>query len=507
LITPLRYPAFPQTNSQIISDDEFYISRLKNKKFFDQELLNCKTVEEILFLEECRAKSVLRHENGLKMRDVRKASSYSISSDDDYPGIPVSVMLPHAIANGYLDNQKKNSYKIVTDENYYTQEEWEQKEESVENIADEIQDVLSNVSKIIKDVSKDIDLSNTEHLYELAKKSEWKLMMDFQGFTLPGNSDSYKTCGTWRFSVCREHSYGKRIIHSCNRLSCPTCVKKAGQRIAKKIERRIWLYGLMIQKQSNQRRNPKPSHIIESIPADDIFWKWSKSKQQRVLKEMRRIAGITGGVSITHYWRFEAQKKNPYVSIHNHLIAFGWVSPTAKQDVFKKFGVNVVYHKPEGGTLFNRKNVFLVTYYLLSHCAIKKDKHSGHWFGDLSYRKVKNSYLKQFRDDVYIDEDAEIEKSKSCKMCGELLVPAKLNKHFHNWQGFLPDDEDMDNGCMFPDGLLLELDFFSEKMEFYTSNYTMIHHRTRREINKERIESNSLLYVRKTINQKILSWM
>jgi len=109
---------------------------------------------------------------------------------------------------------------------------------------------------------------------------------------------------------------------------------------------------------------------------------------------------------------------------------------------------------------------------------------------------------------VYILEDEDIEKSKSCKLCGEVLVPAKINKHFHNWQGFLPDDEDMGEGCMFAEGLLLEIDMIgNEKMEFYDESYNTIFHKSRKDREEERMQNNPLIYNRSTNSQKIESWM
>jgi len=511
--SPIRYPAIPQTNplEDAINQAEkkSYILRLRNEKFFDQELIQCDTLDKVIQLTEKRNLGIKIHENGIKFHEAKKLSNIQVYYDDNFQGIQITVELDHKVAAEIISQQNANSYLVRGENEIYSQFEWEEKEKAV--LQEQQQQLVQDKKEITKiddsNESSQINLekinpSNTTHLYEMAQNAQWRLMIDFQGYTLPGGADPHESCGTWRFSKCREHNYGKRFIHSCNRLSCPTCVKRTGQKIAKKLERRIWLYRLMMQKTTSKRQNPKPSHIVESIPADDIFWSYSKSKQQRILKEMRKIAGITGGVSVTHYWRFESGKLNPYVSIHNHLIAFGWVSPTAKSDIYQKFGINCVYHKVENGTLHKRENVFSVAYYLLSHCAIKNNKHSVHWFGELSYRKIKNSYLKQFRDEQYITEDADIVQSKSCDLCGELLVPARINKDFHNWQRFLPDDDEMSDGCMFPEGLLLELDFLSEKMEFYDSQYNTIHHKTKREINEQNVQRRPKLYSKEIIQQR-----
>ena len=138
-------------------------------------------------------------------------------------------------------------------------------------------------------------------MYQLAEKGTWKTMMDVAGAKLPGCADPYPVCNSWVFRKCVSHEYGKRVNHSCNRLSCPTCVRSAGIRIAKKIERRMFLYGLKEQHESKGSRNPKSSHVIEAIHPKDEFWSLPRHKQNMKLKEMRKIAGIKGGLRYNIY--------------------------------------------------------------------------------------------------------------------------------------------------------------------------------------------------------------
>jgi len=142
--------------------------------------------------------------------------------------------------------------------------------------------------------------------------------------------------------------------------------------------------------------------------------------------------------------------------------------------------------------------VFLVSYYLLSHCAIKNNKHSLRWFGELSYRKIKNSYLKQFRDEQFIEEDNDIEKSKSCKICSEKLIPAKINKKHPHWSSFIPPPNELDEGCIVSKGIFQSIDFFNEKLVFYGNSYDEIFHKTKKELELERQERSPLIYTRKT---------
>ena len=103
----------------------------------------------------------------------------------------------------------------------------------------------------------------------------------------------------------------------------------------------------------------------------------------------------------------------------------------------------------------------------------------------------------------FIDEDNEIEKSKSCKICDGRLLPAKINKKFSNWASFMPPPEDIDDGCEVVSGLFSIIDFFEEKMVFYENNHDEIYHKTRRELDEERRERNPLIYCRNTNSQKL----
>ena len=317
-------------------------------------------------------------------------------------------------------------------------------------------------------------VSNTQFMYELAEKATWKTMMNVGYAKLPGCADPYPVCGSWVFRRCPDHNYGKRVKYACNRLSCPACVRAAGIRIAKKIERRMFLYGLREQFLSKGSRNPKSSHVIEAIHPSDPFWDLPRHKQNMLLKKMRKIAGIKGGVEINHLWRFDEEKKHkPVYSPHNHLIVYGWISGSATGDIKEKLGVDVIYEKVD--TLYKRTDVLGVAFYALSHCTIVKNKHSVKWFGCLSYTKISNAELHKFRDQMFIDEDAAIEKSKSCGICGLGMVPARLGDDWHKWRGFMPDDQALEQGCEFAAGLLVTVRLeHGEKMVFYNPKYEHI---------------------------------
>lgn len=314
--------------------------------------------------------------------------------------------------------------------------------------------------------------SNTDYMFAQAEKGHWAAMPDVAGAKLPGAGERYSTCGLWRFMACEYDSYAKRIKHNCGRLSCPICVRGAAAKIAGKMARRAWLWRLMIQQETKGKKNPYPSHIVESIPGNSPFWDWSKSKQNRVIADCRKIAGIEGGLSISHPWRFTKDgKKTPRYSPHQHLLAYGWVVEDAYEQILAKHGIKVLYHKVRNGTLTSHDDVFRVCMYLLSHCEVKARSHAYRWFGDLSYNQVNNETLEQYRDLEMVARDTDIEKSKSCRECGAELKPARIVPECLHRTSEYPDPQSQDRGVVWPRGFLEIIDLRVTRLTCYTDQW------------------------------------
>ena len=316
-------------------------------------------------------------------------------------------------------------------------------------------------------------LSNTGRMWACALMGIWKLMLSKDGWKLPATFDSYNICGKLGFKACFADGIGKGFVYHCGRIGCEVCAKRAGARIAKKIERRITLYSLRIQKLSKGRRTPLSSHVIEAVNPNSEFWDYTKEKQNRLLKRMRVIAGISGGCVINHPWRFDKSDLTPFYSPHKHLIAFGWVAKDATELIKEELGIDVIYHKVKNGTLRHRVDVFGVAYYQLSHCAVSHKKWSLQWFGNLANNKISNKTLEQYKDEEYLLQDEEIEKSKCCTVCCERLVPAKINTQFDHWREKLNSIENKEDFFEFTNGLLLSVDFINgEKIPYYSIEKT-----------------------------------
>jgi hypothetical protein len=360
-------------------------------------------------------------------------------------------------------------------------------------------------------VYKEVDnkpLTNTGRMWACALDGIWKTMIDKDGWKLPATFDSYNICGKGFFKICSSDKFVKRFVYHCGRIGCEVCAKRAGSRLAKKIERRIWLYGLRVKSISTGRKNPLSSHVIESIDPKSEFWNWKKEKQTRILKQIRVLSGISGGAEINHLWAFDKSDLTPFYRPHKHLIAYGWIKPNASELIKKQFGIDVVYHKVRNGTLKNRVDVFAVAYYQLSHCAVKSNKHSVKWFGTLSYNKISNKTLEQYKDEEYLLQDEEIEKSKCCEICCERLIPAKINILFDDWRYWIPPIAELDNGCKYEDGLFLSIDFMKkEKISYYDENHQVFYKQTIQERKEIRELKRPDLYDRKTKNQELLCFI
>jgi len=376
--------------------------------------------------------------------------------------------------------------------------------------------VLSGYTKKDKvEFTKEVDtkeLTNTARFWAAALKGVWKTMPDVDGWKLPATSNKYVICGKGYYKICNieliTHNFARRFVYHCGRIGCEVCAKRAGARIAKKIERRIWLYGLKVKFETKGRKNPLPSHVIEAIDPKDDFWNWKKEKQIQTLKKIRILAGITGGDEINHLWYFDKSDFKPFYRPHKHLIAYGWIKPNASELIKKEFGITLVYHKVLKGTLRSRVDVFAVAFYQLSHAAIKQNKHSIKWFGDLAYNKISNKTLKQYKDEEYLFQDIEIERTKHCPICYNVLVPAEINYNFKKWRDRIHKIDGREKGCKFKDGLFVSVDFIEgEKMPYYDENHKPFFKQTIAERKKIRENRRPDLYIRKTKNQQILCFV
>ncbi len=113
--------------------------------------------------------------------------------------------------------------------------------------------------------------TNTGRMWACALAGIWKTMMDKDGWKLPATLDSYNICGKGFFNTCQVNNYAKRFVYHCGRIGCEICAKRAGARIAKKIERRIWLYALRTKHLTKGRKNPYLAMLLKRLIRNPNF--------------------------------------------------------------------------------------------------------------------------------------------------------------------------------------------------------------------------------------------
>jgi hypothetical protein len=216
---------------------------------------------------------------------------------------------------------------------------------------------------------------------KLHESSNWN-NISYDGWKLPATGASKLGCGEWLTEGClnaKNHNgvqfldgiiasgkiFRRTYQKSCYRAECPECYLKWLAREANRGTHKIESYA--------KKMKEKPIHVIVSIP----IWHHNKDVQElrRASYDILDKLGIKAGCMILHPFRYDRKQKSWYYSPHFHIIGFGWVNDP--RQVYRDSGFIVK-------NLGIRKSVYATLYYQLSHCGIKKGKHSVTWFGHLS---------------------------------------------------------------------------------------------------------------------------
>ena len=219
-----------------------------------------------------------------------------------------------------------------------------------------------------------------------------------EGWKFPATGEPHCWCGMFMTKGCvhdKEHErlgYGYRVYvkqfqRSCYRAVCSICYLKWIAREANKATKRIEQY---------QLENPgeKPIHVFFSPP------KWmqgfSSEKLREEVKLVLKRAQVQDAALLFHPFRLKNGQWG--WSPHFHIVGFG-----SKRNIKNAFGWKGWFVGYKGW----RDSVFQTFCYLLSHCGVKKSKHSVSWLGGLSYSKLQVDYE---------------EPNTSCPACGRPFI-------------------------------------------------------------------------------------
>lgn len=199
--------------------------------------------------------------------------------------------------------------------------------------------------------------------------------------------------------------------HSCMRLECPVCYEKAAAREAGRIEHRMKAW----------HSRGKPIHFVVSAPFSLYYL--SIERLREIAYKVARSVGFWGGSCIVHPWRERCKICGTpkdgtekrclncgcgelvwYFSPHFHMIGYGFISG---EKVAKEYARSGWISKKVGATREEEDAVFKTAMYQVSHCGVKKNRHSVTWFGAMAYSKLK--------------VEKEIVAKKVCPLCGSEL--------------------------------------------------------------------------------------
>lgn len=232
-----------------------------------------------------------------------------------------------------------------------------------------------------EDLDKKPQSSTRRILDDIIPNGIWKNVY-WNGWELPGNGSPLKTCKKIMILGCIhkiDHPGKKTFINtvrkSCYRSSCSLCYESWMNRQANRMTARIYEWMKICHFKI------KPSHVTISLPEN--MYSWDDKKITKYLKPILKQTGISGGYKILHPWRFDKKTFVPYLSVHLHIIAFGWIKNTDK--IYEKTGIVI----KKISTLKTEGDVFNTCKYQLSHCAVKGHRHAAVPFGSISYSKLK----------------------------------------------------------------------------------------------------------------------
>jgi hypothetical protein len=214
------------------------------------------------------------------------------------------------------------------------------------------------------------------------KGSTYWSQVEFDGFVLPGQGRSKPYCKKWVSWGCNNTSqhpkgqhYAEHEVKTCKTSHCPLCFESWINRQSNRSTKR---YSKFAENKQFHFR-----HIILSPPQEKAS-KMSHKALKKWLDSVLKIANIKTSSVVFHPFRFhDAEKIQPYISPHFHLIVYGKVTNTTE---FHNKSGWIIKNK---GDLKTDVDIFNCVRYMLSHAGVKKGTHAIRYLGDISYRKLK----------------------------------------------------------------------------------------------------------------------
>jgi len=250
----------------------------------------------------------------------------------------------------------------------------------------------------------DLNVGGYQQYYDAIKDGRF-VDLYHDGHRVPGHLHSYKSCGHYITKSCLDRPEHTALGHpkviplvkvpfQCGRISCQTCFSASIQKMAMEITNRMWSYALFKKSKLHANRRERIfNHIVVSIPSSDWPLLNHPSGVRKLREKMIRMledVGITGGIQITHLWRFIRNLESGYFSPHVHVIGLGWIDALKVKANYDntKYIIKKLSDFRTHGDLFN------VSRYLLSHSSVQEKKHTVRYFGEAHNTKFRSLSLR-----------------------------------------------------------------------------------------------------------------
>lgn len=244
-------------------------------------------------------------------------------------------------------------------------------------------------------------------------------------------------CGKTKFAIkCKDEyqcDYPFDLIPwDCTRLLCPVCYKRALTRAANKATDHVWST-LSELKSAIPEIGWRISSVIISVPRE--LWHLEFDDLKKKFRRSLKHLGTENVAAILHLWRFrntatgeetesvpwKEYKENPglyekVVQPHFHCFVIGKMVKSPKY--FQDSGGWVYKKKRSKHGALNRKDVFRISHYALSHASISTTR-----------KRQYVAYYGLFHSIGVIEKTTTLEPV-ICPKCNNQRV---IRTEFHNW--------------------------------------------------------------------------
>lgn len=248
---------------------------------------------------------------------------------------------------------------------------------------------------------------------------------------LPKEGESKDECGTTKYIIgCSDDGcdYPRKLVpHTCNRAECPVCSDNWRKRAANRLRDNVWNTLLLAKRYVDDKLTL--SSVVFSVPPD--LYGLDYDDICREFGKKVKLSGALAVASIFHCWRYRdvvtgsemesvswkvfSANKERYERVwspHFHCIVLGKLVVSS---IFYRKTDGWVYHKLRNKRrntyVLDRRDVFRIVFYGLSHVAISLDK-----------RRQYIRYYGLFRKSKVVDENVEYEQM----FCDKCVRPLKV---------------------------------------------------------------------------------